>query len=105
MNIELTSIHNKEVNLNLEDLKKMLTVVIYPAYLQDFDRLYIMVVCVKNEIHQHEAYMQEELPYISIALDYHEIIGLASEEVTVICKNRMVAFLNSLSYLKVRELA
>lgn len=103
MNISATSIRNKEVNLDVGDLKKLLSCVVYPAYLRGFNTLSVMIVCVRREEHQHDAYVHQGKPYISIALNYDAVAGLSHEEITVISKNELVAYLDTLSGLPDRE--
>ncbi len=103
MKITTTSIRNKELNLDLNDLRKLISHVIYPDYLAGFESLSVMIVCVRGEQHEHEAYLLEGKPYVAIALDYEEVAGLPYEEVTLRCKQELVAYLNSLEGLPVRE--
>ncbi len=103
MKINATSIRNKEVNLDLGDLKKLLSYVIYPDYLHCYSSLSVMIVCVRGEENQHDAYVYRGKPYISVALDYGAVAGVSYEELTVICKNKLLAYLNSLSGLPERE--
>lgn len=103
MNISATSIRNKEVNLDVDDLKKLLSYVIYPDLFHEFNSLSIMIVCVRGEKHHHDAYVHQGKPYISIALDYDSVAGVSYEELTIICKNELLAYLNSLSGLPERE--
>ncbi|MCB0598521.1 MAG: hypothetical protein H6557_19385 [Lewinellaceae bacterium] len=105
MKISATSIRNKEVNLDLDDLKKLLSFVIYPDYLHEFETLSIMIVCVRGEVHQHEAYIHQGKPYVSIALDYDAVAGLSYDEITVLCKKELVAYLNTLSGLPEKKVA
>ena len=105
MNISATSIRNKEVNLDLDDLKKLLSFVIYPDYLHEFEAFSVMIVCVRGEVHQHDAYIHQGKPYVSIALDYDAVAGLSYEELTVICKRELAAYLNTLPGLPERKVA
>ena len=103
MNISATSIRNKEVNLDLDDLKKLLSYVIYPNFLRGFEALSVMIVCVRGEVHQHDAYVHQGKPYISIALDYDTVTGLSYEVITVLCKQKLRAYLDTLSGLPERK--
>ncbi len=104
MNIDTTSIRDKAINLNHSDLCKMLYQVIYPSYLDGYDALSVMIVCVRGEKHQHDAYVHQGIPYISIALDHDSVAGLAYEALTVICKNELLSYLNSLPGLPERSI-
>jgi hypothetical protein len=99
MTITATSIRNKSVNLDVEDLEKMLSIIVYPAWLREYEALSVMVVCVRGEEHSHDAYILEGKPYISLALDYHAVAGLPCEAITVVCKNMLIGYLNSMSSL------
>lgn len=103
MKVETTSITFTGVNIFHSDLRKLLDQVIYPSYLKDFDTLSVMIVCVRGEEHQHEAYIYKGEPYVSIGLDFDTVVGLSHEEITVISKNELVAYLNSLSGLPERK--
>lgn len=103
MKVETTSITFKGVNIYHSDLRSLLSQVIYPDFLDGFETLFIMFVCMPNEDHQNEAYIYKGEPYISIALDYGEAVGLSYDELTLACKKKLVAFLDTLSELPVKE--
>ena len=105
MKVETTSITYKGVHIFHSDLRNILSHVIYPKYLDGFDTLSVMIVCVRGEDHQHDAYIYEGEPFIAIALDYNAVAGLSYEVLTVISKNELVAYLNSLPGLPEREAA
>lgn len=105
MNISTTSIRDKTVNLYHDDLRKLLSQVIYPNYLLGFETVSIMIVCVRGEVHQHDAYVHQGKPYVSIALDYDVVAGLSYDEITVLCKKELVAYLNTLSGLPEKKVA
>jgi hypothetical protein len=99
MNVETTSITQIGVNLTHSDLRKMLSLVDYPDFLKKYETLYVMFVCLRDETHSHDAYIHEEKPYISIALEYSDVAGIPFEQLTVICKNQLISYLNSLNAL------
>jgi len=103
MKVETTSITYKGVHIFHSDLRNLLSYVIYPEYLDGFDTLSVMIVCVRGEEHQHDAYIYEGEPFISIALDYDAVAGLSYEELTVISKNELVAYLSTLPGLPVKK--
>jgi hypothetical protein len=91
-----TSIRNKSVNLDLGDLEKMLSIIVYPAWLREYEALSVMIVCVRGEERRHEAYVQAGKAYVSLALDYHAVAGVPSEMITVVCKEMLIGYLDSL---------
>ncbi|MCB0598520.1 MAG: hypothetical protein KDD28_30885 [Phaeodactylibacter sp.] len=105
MTILTTSITYKGVNIYHSDLRSLLSQVIYPDFLDGFETLSIMIVCMPNEEHQNEAYIYKGEPYISIALDYDAVAGLSYDEITVLCKKELVAYLNTLSGLPEKKVA
>jgi hypothetical protein len=102
MNIETTSIRDKGVNLYHSDLRKMLVLVDYPDFLKKYETLYITFICLRDEVHDHDSYMHDGKPYISIALDYDSVVGIPFEQLTVTCKNQLISYLFGLSYLPIR---
>ena len=104
MIVETTSIRYKSVNLDHEDLRYLLEHVCYPDFLQAYGTICVAVICLRNEPHQHEAYEYEGEAYIAIALDYPTVAGLSYEEMTVICKNKLLEYMGTLQDLPVREL-
>ncbi|MCB0565151.1 MAG: hypothetical protein KDD01_12315 [Phaeodactylibacter sp.] len=103
MKVETTSITFTGVNICHNDLRKLLLQVIYPDYLHGFETLSVMIVCVRGETHQHDAYVHQGKPYISIALDYDTVTGLSYEVITVLCKQKLRAYLDTLSGLPERK--
>ena len=76
------------INIDLNDVDKMLAVTILPRHWFNY-KIVVGIVCIEDNDYKWETKIEEGVLFCTLPLDYNQVRGMAYEDVTVLVKDEL----------------